>query len=174
MKAALLVLLTLSCALALPACGPGLTGTGTGSAVGLQAYNATEQAVCGAPFANTLGCPGSTGAGAPQPLGGVRHFEGGSGAGLVRARFEGNELQITAPCTGFSFEGVWGRSAALGDRFYGAQVLDSGRTLLPASVVVFSVSADLQITVQNQQSSNLLGPVTLQPRPAAPGVAACS
>ena len=42
----------LAFALLLPGCGPGLTGTGTGaSAVGLNAFNATEQAVCGAPFA---------------------------------------------------------------------------------------------------------------------------
>jgi hypothetical protein len=165
------VLLMLLCALALHGCGPGLTGTGTGSAMGLAAFNATEQAVCGAPFAAAIGC--STAAGAPTPLGGVSYFESGTGASLVRLRLEGNTIEITAPCAGFSFEGVWGRSAALGDRFYGAQELNGGATLLPATASAVAVGTDLQLTVQDAQARNLLTPVTVQRQMSAPAAAVC-
>lgn len=164
--------LCLTLALALSACGPGLTGTGTGaSVVGLTAFNATEQALCGAPFAANIGC--ATGA-APSPLGGPAYFESGAGAALVRAVFDANVMVLTAPCTGFKFEGAWARSAALGDRFYGAQESDGGATLLAANAEVAAVDGGLQITVQNAQAQVLLGPVVLQRQAAAPAAAVCS
>jgi hypothetical protein len=156
----------------LAACGPGLTGTGTGAAVGLAAFNATEQAVCSAPFAADLGCATTTGA-APGPLNRPAYFESGSGATLVRAVFDANGLVLTAPCAGFKFEGVWGRSAALGERFYGAQERDGGATLLSATATAVADSGGLRVTVQDAQAQPLLGPVVLQRQAAAPAAAVC-
>jgi hypothetical protein len=159
-------------ALALSACGPGVTGTGTGGAIGLPAFAATEQAVCAAPFAADIGCITTTGA-APSPLNGPVYFESGVGATLVRAVFDGNGLVLTAPCKGFAFDGVWGRSAALGDRFYGAQALDGGATQIAANAAVVADSGGLRITVQDAQAQTLLGPVVLQRQAVAPGAATC-
>jgi hypothetical protein len=161
-------------ALTLAACGPGVTGTGTGAAVGLSTFNATEQAVCGAPFAANIGCITTTGSAAPSPLSGPAYFESGSGAALVRAVFDANGLALTAPCTGFKFDSVWGRSAALGDRFYGAQERDNGATLLAATATVAADGGGLRITVQDAQAQTLLGPVVLQRQTTAPGAAVCS
>jgi hypothetical protein len=164
----------LTLAMLLPGCGPGLTGTGTGaSQVGLTAFDATEQAVCGAPFASNIGCVASTGA-APSPVNGPVYFESGAGVTLVRAVFDGNVMTISAPCTGFKFEGTWARGAALGDRFYGAQETDGGRTLIAASATVVAFDSGLQITVQDAQAQTLLGPVVLQRQAIAPGAAVCT
>jgi hypothetical protein len=158
--------------LALPACGPGVTGTGTGGAIGLPAFAATEQAVCGAPFAAAIGCATTTGA-TPSPVNGPVYFEAGAGSTPVRAVFDGNGLVLTAPCTGFSFDGVWGRSAALGDRFYGAQALDGGATQIAANATVVADGDGLRITVQDAQAQTLLGPAVLQRQAVAPGAATC-
>jgi hypothetical protein len=167
-------LLTLFLALALSGCGPGLTGTGTGASVGLSTFNATEQALCGAPFGSAIGCPVATDNSPPSPLNVVTYFEAGSGAGLVRVRLEGNAVEITAPCNGFSFEGVWGRSADLGERFYGAVERDGGASWLAATATATAVGTDLQIAVQDAQAQTLLGPAVLQRQTKAPGVAVCS
>ncbi len=159
-------------ALALSACGPGVTGTGTGGAIGLPAFAATEQAVCGAPFAADIGCVTTTGA-TPSPLNGPVYFEAGTGVTLVRAVFDGNGLVLTAPCKGFAFDGVWGRSAALGERFYGAQAIDGGAAQIAANATVVADSAGLRITVQDVQAQAVLGPVVLQRQAVAPGAAAC-
>ncbi len=107
-----LAALVLALLMALASCGPGVVGTGTGAPVPSAAA-----AVCGAEFASSLSCAGTTdGNGASAGTAPVEWSDavsGGPGATVV-VRLTGNQLELEQPCAQLRFEGTW-------------SVLDDGR-----------------------------------------------
>lgn len=162
-------LATLLMALAawLSGCGPGVGGTGTGETEGLAYFDATATPVCRSALATPLGCAVATDAGVPVPV----DLADAAQAPQVSARALANHIDLAAACTGLRFRGVWGESAALGERYYGVTGPDGATA--PATLQVQADATGLQVTLRDAQGAVLLGPRRLQVVPAAPAPGAC-
>jgi hypothetical protein len=163
---ALAALLGLAAALA--ACGPGVGGTGTGE--GIAHFGASAESLCTADFADRLAC-------APATSGPVT---GGTAAvdladavpqARVAARFEGDALHLDAPCQSLAFSGQWGRSAALGTRFFGTALV--GGAAQPATLTVLAGDSGFVLALFDADDRPLFGPSTLQRVDAAATPGGC-
>jgi hypothetical protein len=158
-------------------CGPGVGGTGTGYASdGLNAYGAAAASVCSSDFAGLLACPpasGTTGPGSVGPaVGTVRvHFSGTFEGRRVEVVIEDNRIELSLPCEGLRFVGVWGAQGQLGLRFYGSFV-DASASQQLASLLVQVSAGTLVVRVLDLDSQLLLGPLGLL-RLATPPPASC-
>lgn len=153
-------------------CGAGLGGTGTGDSVeALAAFNAQRAAPCASSLANVLGCAASA-AGAPSAVPAARWLADGSPAAQVQAEVNDAELQLLLRCPGWRFDGSWGQSAALGQRWYGH--LQQGSTTTLATVTGTVLGQQLVLTVLDAAGRVLVGPLSLTAVPAPTQPAACS
>lgn len=155
---------------ALPGCGPGVGGTGTGSdAGGLASYGATPASVCAtADFAPLLACAPATGSGTA-----VTYAADGTPTSRHLARFEGSGLTLDLRCTQQRFQGEWASAGQLGTRYYGTIGPAGGGATQPASAIVTSQGSTLIVLVQDFSGRRIGEPLLLQRVPAATTPAAC-
>jgi hypothetical protein len=173
LRAALALLML---AAGLPACGPGVGGSGTGQ--GLEAFGAVAAPLCGSELASALSCPpatvGSPAASAPSGanVGTAPVFLADTIDGRrVVVTVQGNSMDVDAPCARVRFSGQWGVLSGQAARFYGTNT-DQG-AVQPAQVRASLDSGGLVITVQDAAGNVLLGPVLVTARPAAATPGSC-
>lgn len=160
----------------LPACGPGVGGSGTGQ--GLEAFGATAAPLCSSELAAALLCPPPTSVGpaASAPAGASNgtaavYFADTIDGRRVAVTVQGNSIDVDAPCARIRFTGQWGVLAGQAARFYGVNT-DQGN--VQAAQVRASVgSGGLVITVLDAAGNVLLGPVLVTVRPAAATPGSC-
>ncbi len=159
------LLAALAVALALGGCGPGVGGTGTGEGAPVAApAGTTAQPLCGADFSALLACPPAGSAGpAAEGTAGVRLVDAPA---RVAALFEGNAVDLQAPCARLRFTGVWAlRPGQAGPRLHGTAVIDG--VPLPASATATAAGAALSLQLLDANDGTLLGPLLLQASSAA-------
>jgi hypothetical protein len=165
-----LVALSLSVMVGLAACGPGVEGTGTDSvAQAFQAYGAAPATVCGAPLAGSLDCP--SGPATTVGTAAVLYLETATSKRLS-ASYQGQGVTLENRCGGFTFNGEWGTTLAVGGRFYGIVSQAGVQGPQAASMAVAQDADGFQVvTVRDFAERVLVGPVTLSrvvlPLPAA-------
>jgi len=152
-------------------CGPSTGGTGTGAAVvGLQYFQATPQAVCGATVSAAVGC-NATSPNADRP---PVYFA--SADASVVATIDDNDIVVDARCARLVFEGTWATSAARGTRFYGAILVGTPVTDLAPATAATQTAGDgtgLTLTLRDATDQLLLGPVALARVDALPSPPGC-
>jgi hypothetical protein len=151
--------LALGLALLAAACGPGVGGTGVGpSTSALPAFSAAPAALCASDLAAQLAC--STAAASPAGTGAV-DFADASAPHRVSLRFEGNRVELQAPCAALQFSGEWGRAAGQTARFYG----HVGAEL--ATLVALPAGNGLSVEVFDNQGRTIFGPQLVERQAAA-------
>ena len=173
-------MLALALAALLAGCGPGVGGTGTGQGVVfVEVFGATPAPLCSADFAAALACAEtvpSTGVGEPpSPLVALgtqpASYTDNPVAPTVTATFNGNGIELAAPCRRLRLVGDWGSSPGLGARFYGV-VESADGTVSPASLTVRAAGTApaLEVVLYDAAGRVLLGPLPLTrvPQPPAP------
>lgn len=157
-----------SCALAgillLPACGPGVGGTGTGNgldagAIGLERFGAAPASVCVESFAPLLGC--ETVIGSDQPVLTDEHVFAGP---CAVAAFRGDVVDLDILCEGLHFSGRWGIDGAGRSRYFGLAGTDPQLSMSePATLEVVADGETLQLTLRAADSEILVGPLPVRP-----------
>jgi hypothetical protein len=157
----------LACALlALAAgCGPGVGGTGTGTEAAFAELHATPAAVCDGPLAGSLSCR-NDGLPASGPTGGSAAVLLADNTVLarVRARVQGNSIELMALCDGIGFSGDWGQVPGLGLRFVGQTRQGQTATL----TVQAQDGGPLLLQLFDAQGQALWGPVLVRTVQATP------
>lgn len=164
------LLAALALAFVIGACGPGVGGTGTGEGISVAApAGTTAQPLCGADFSALLACPPAGSAG-PAAEGTARVRLTDAAAPVV-AVFDGNAVDLQAPCARLQFTGVWAlRPGQAGARLHGTAVIAGVAQAASATAVAAGPALSLQLLDGND--SPLLGPVLLlqsaAPLPSCP------
>jgi hypothetical protein len=147
--------------LALPGCGPGVGGTGTGGAA-LTAFGATAASVCSSAVALELGC-----AQAPAPSSGVGSSAGTlpvqlvDAAGRVTLDVSGNSATLASSCLQLRFDGDFGRGAA-GEGFFGSFRVAGGTVDVIASLAAAPApGGGLTVELRDLDGNVVLAPVVL-------------
>lgn len=150
-------------------CGPGVGGTGTGSA--LQAFQASAASVCDSSFAARLACgPALPGAASP----GTQKVRYADASRQLVLEIEGNRATLDAACPGAQFSGDFGVAPGNAAAFYGTYQVSASMATTFASLLVQPGDAggDLRIELRDIDGRSLVAPVTLQAAPTplpAPG-----
>lgn len=141
----------------LAGCGPGVAGTGTGSASGLDHFGAEPRAVCDAAFAAQIGCaPGEL---APQTAAVY-------GDACTRLSFGASEARVEESCLGLAFEGVWGQDGQGAQRFYGvAGPAGDEAAAVPATLEVQVDGDALIVHLRGPDGDTVIAPRRLTPLP---------
>jgi hypothetical protein len=146
--------------LALPGCGPGVGGTGTGGAA-LTAFGATAASVCSSAIAIELGCaqaPGASGAGSSV---GTLPLQLVDAAGRVTLDVDGNSATLASSCLKLRFDGEFGRRAA-GDAFFGSfRVEGATGDVLASLAAAPAPGGGLTVELRDVDGNGVLGPVAL-------------
>jgi len=155
-------------------CGPGVGGTGT-RVVPFDAFGASPSPICSAAIASSLSCPAPAPAPAPAPtapptLGTAATYFANS-LDNQRARVEGNRIELQLPCLGWVFDGDWGNSAGLGERFFGS--LNQAGGVVNATLTAVVVSRGVQFQLFDAQGQALTPALPLLPGAAPQSPSAC-
>jgi hypothetical protein len=170
-RGALIGLLLLLTAL-LAGCGPGVGGTGTGDAVPpLATFNAQPAALCTSPLATALPCTPAT-AGAPAAVNAPLVLADGYPAAQVQATIADPQVQLQLRCPAWQFDGTWGESTTLGQRWYG--VLQQGSTSQLATLAATAIGSQLVLTLHDQAGRPIAGPLPVAPVPGVTLAAPCN
>ena len=163
LRGRLALALAFTLALLIAACGPGVGGTGTGpNASALPAFSAAPAALCASDLAAQLACGGAAGtAAAPLAGTGVVDFADALAPHRVSLRFEGNRVDLQAPCAAVQFSGEWGQAAGQTARFYGRVGADL------ATLVALPAGNGLSVQVLDSQGRTLFGPQLVERQTAA-------
>ncbi len=155
-------------------CGPGLGGTGTGATDdALASYGAREVPVCGAEFADLLGCIAPGAGAAPQPAAGARFFAEATPASRTLLELDGQEAQLRLRCLDLVFIGSFAQAGSQPPRYYG-NAIEGGSRVRLASLRVERVGAGLSITLADSLGQTLAGPQVLAPVSGTTTAAPCS
>lgn len=159
-------------------CGPGVGGTGTGDSV-LASFGASMAGLCSSSLAPQLACPGAL-PGAPNTGGlptALVYFADGMGATQVLARFEGNRVDLDAPCLRIRFSGEWGSVPGQAERFYGSLTTDAGERPVLATLTVQNAGGGggggVSLLLYDMDGRLRFGPRLLLPVAAPPAPGAC-
>lgn len=143
-------------------CGPGIGGTGTGSAA-LVAFQASPSPVCDSTFADRLDCPGApTGPAAAAGTAAVRFADASSNLVL---EIDGNDARLAAGCQRLHFVGTFAiRAGAVAPAFVGSYRPDGSSDEVLAVLTVQRVDpAGLTIELRDIDGRLIVPTATLLP-----------
>jgi hypothetical protein len=171
-----LATLLLAALFALVACGPGVVGTGTGSA---PVPTASADVCAVSSLGTTLDCAATGGApeGGTEPV--VWSDADAQGANAsARANVSGNNIVLVVPCRGLRFEGTWSVLSDGSTAFAGAYV-DAASSLARVSILRVSAASSgaSSSLVQAQlidDAATTVGTWTLARTQGTPTFAACA
>lgn len=164
----------LATALALTGCGPGVGGTGTGQEHGASDFGATATALCTSELAEQLGCPSSAGGGQPSAGSVPLLLADATPPQRATGRIDGNRIELTLRCEGWSFFGEWGVAMRLpGGRFYGTGRGPGGRVQPAVLELVAQAGGGFLATLQDSLERPLVPPLPLQVVGSLAGATAC-
>jgi hypothetical protein len=156
--------LAFTLALLMAACGPGVGGTGTGpSAAGTPASDPAVAAadLCASDLAVLLACGGGSSATAPQAGTAAADWADAMAPHRVSVHFEGQGIELDAPCAGLLFSGQWGVVAGQTARFHGHAGSE------PATLLAVTAGSGLSVQVFDVQGRTLFGPQLVERQTAA-------
>jgi hypothetical protein len=147
-------------ALVMAGCGPGVGGTGTGSAA-FAAFGASPTPVCGGAVAAALSCPSAP---AVPPPAGTLPVQFADAAGQVVLELNGNLASLDDACLKLRFSGEFGTTAGGAQAFFGSyQVNSDGLDVLAALSTVPTVSGGaLTIELQDVGGQVAVAPVLMR------------
>jgi hypothetical protein len=126
-------------------CGPGVGGTGTGSALpddpSLADFGAVAAPLCSADIAAALPC--SVAAGTAE----IRFVDLATG-GQARLLLQGNRAELDARCLRLVFSGEWGTTSAAEARFFGSLLADGALAREPAQLALQPGSAGAPLAMR--------------------------
>jgi hypothetical protein len=143
-------------------CGPGVGGTGTGSAA-FDAFHASAASVCEGALAAQLDCTAPPAAMGPVAAG-TQPVRFADVAGQVTLELNGNLATLDARCQRLRFSGEFGVDAGGVEGFFGFyDVGGSGMSRLAAlSAVPVAGGAAMTVELRDADASVVVKPVLLQ------------
>ncbi len=167
--------LLLAIVMSLASCGPGVVGTGSGSAP----VPLADAQVCSADFAASLSCPPANGNATMAGTDATTWSDAGNtGAdATVSAVFTGNDLVLEQPCVALRFEGRFTLLEG-GQRAFAGTYVDSTSAQSRTGFVFVTPEAGdplrLSLRLVDAEGVTRHGPWVLRPASAGPIFAACS